>query len=112
MQDKMGNVCNRTINNQEKESFERLGWNKILNIVSEYHTQGKLLEGASIIEVDAILSKWVDIPRNQDELQRIEPWTRYILDSKTYLDIIKLKETLEQVRGMELSSGYSTEFEI
>ena len=78
--------CNHSKTDPIQQHYENKCWENILAIVNEYHTNKKLAPDWSVTSVDALLSKWVDIPRNVDELNRVSIWTRKILDSKSYTD--------------------------
>ena len=70
--------------NKEGEYYEHAGYTLVNKIINNYAKSGKLAEGYSVENVDYILSKYVDEPRNIDGLIRLEKWTKYLLGSKTY----------------------------
>ncbi len=84
---------------KEEESLESSGWTIVRNEIINYHKKGKLADDWTIDSVDAVLSKYIDIPRNIDELRRAKKWAQYLLDRKSYKrnsrlfmkDILKLK---------------------
>ena len=84
---------------KEEDSLESSGWTVVRNEVINYHKKGKLADDWTIDSVDAVLSKYIDIPRNIDELRRAKKWAQYLLDRKSYKkkpnqfmrDILKLK---------------------
>ena len=96
----MGNFL---IKQKKQDLFASQCWKTILEIVNQYNNQGKLIDGWSVIDVDAILSKWVDIPRNQDELNRVIIWSKKILDSKIYNDHIKLMKMIKLLKTNALT---------
>lgn len=70
--------------NKEGEHYEQAVYTVIKQIVSHYAKQGKLAKGYSVENVDAILSKYVDEPRNIDGLRRAKKWTEHLLNTKYY----------------------------
>lgn len=94
--------CNRS---RECNEYESLGWKVILQLVNTYSDEGKLESGWLPSDVDGILSEWVDIPRNLNELNRVEPWARAILDEKAYINNSNLQKKLTELRDLELSGG-------
>ena len=84
---------------KEEDSLESSGWTIIRSEIINYHRKNNLAENWTIDSVDAVLSKYVDIPRNIDELRRTKKWAQYLLDRKSYAksskrfmkDILKLK---------------------
>lgn len=70
--------------NKEGEYYENAGYTLINKIINNYAKLGKLVKGYNVENVDYILSKYVDEPRNIDGLRRLELWAKYLLESKTY----------------------------
>ena len=70
--------------NEEGEYYEHAVYILINNIINHYARSGKLAKGYSVENVDAILSKYVDEPRNIDGLRRAKKWTEYLLNTKYY----------------------------
>lgn len=69
---------------REGDKYEQDGYTLLRHIVDKYEQDGKLAEGYTASKVDAILSKYMDEPRNVDGLQRVNKWTNYLLKSKAY----------------------------
>ena len=69
---------------KEGNFYEQAVYNVIYNVVTNYANQGKLEKGYTRDRVDAILSKYVDEPRNIDGIVRAKKWTEYLLDNKLY----------------------------
>ena len=101
--------CNLSIRKNDTpcptKQYETLGWRLILKLVNTYNDNGQLQPGWSVTQVDAILSKWVDIPRNITELNLVETWARAILDDKAYLDYPTLQKKLIELRDKKLTPG-------
>ena len=70
--------------NKEGEYYDQAIYAIIYNTVNNYARSGKLAKGYSSEHVDAILSKYVDEPRNIDGLIRAKKWTEYLLNTKYY----------------------------
>ena len=70
--------------NKEGEHYEQTVYTLINNIVNNYDRTGKLAKGYSVENVDAILSKYVDEPRNIDGFRRAQKWTEHLLNTKYY----------------------------
>lgn len=70
--------------NKEGEYYEGAVYTVIKQIVNHYATSDKLAKGYSAEHVDAILSKYVDEPRNIDGIRRAKKWTEHLLDTKYY----------------------------
>jgi hypothetical protein len=82
------------------DKYEKDGWNDILSIIKE--REEELDDEWSVKQVDTLLSKWVDQPRNIDELRRVEKWTNIILDNKSYTTNTKFKEMLHSLKHRPL----------
>lgn len=70
--------------NQEGDQYTTDGYSIVRNEIEQYNKMGKLAKGFTVNQVDAILSKFLDEPRNIDGLRRCQKWTKYLLDSQTY----------------------------
>ena len=101
----MGCKSSKSPQDMGLKEYESLGWKLILGLVNIYDQEKKLESGWSVEDVDRILSKSVDIPRNINELNLIETWARAILDEKAYINNTKLQKKLSQLRDMELEGG-------
>ena len=101
----MGCKSSKSPQDMGLKEYESLGWKLILGLVNMYDVDNKLESGWSVKDVDRILSTSVDIPRNINELNLIEPWARAILDEKAYINNTKLQKKLSQLRDMELEGG-------
>ena len=82
------------------EKYESDGWKLILEIIKQRELD--LDEDWTVEQVDALLSKWVDIPRNIDELRRVKNWTNTILDHKSYTTNTKFKTMLQKLKHRSL----------
>ena len=70
--------------NKLGEKYQHDAYTAIKAIVDNYDAAGKLAEGFTASQVDGMLSKFVDEPRNIDGLTRVKMWTYHLLDSKSY----------------------------
>ena len=70
--------------NKLGEKYQHDAYTAIKTIVDNYDAAGKLEPGFTASQVDGMLSKFVDEPRNIDELTRVKMWTYHLLDSKSY----------------------------
>ena len=82
------------------DKYEKDGWKVILSIIKDRELD--LDEAWSVKQVDTLLSKWVDAPRNIDELMRVEKWTNLIIDHKSYTTTTKFKAMLHKLKHMAL----------
>ena len=64
--------------------YEEAAYTMIYHTVNNYANAEKLAKGYSAENVNAILSKYVDVPRNIDGLIRAKKWTEYLLNTKFY----------------------------
>jgi hypothetical protein len=80
--------------------YEQDGWNMLSSIITSRELE--LDENWSVKQVDTLLSKWVDTPRNIDELRRVEHWTNIILDHKSYTTTTKLRAMLHKLKHRAL----------
>ena len=69
---------------KEGDQYEHDGYTVVKHMVDTFAQKGKLEKGYSATRVDAMLSKYVDEPRNIDGLRRVEKWAKHLLESKTY----------------------------
>ena len=69
---------------KEGEYYEQAIYAIIYHTVNNYSNAGKLANGYSAENVNAILSKYVDEPRNIDGIRRAKKWTEHLLDTKYY----------------------------
>ena len=89
--------------NREGEYYERAVYTLINNIINNYANSGKLAKGYSVENVDAILSKYVDEPRNIDGIRRAKKWTEYLLKNKYYaMDNIAFKKEIFKLKHISL----------
>jgi len=86
--------------NVSVDKYENDGWKVILAIIKDRELD--LDEAWSVKQVDTLLSKWVDTPRNIDELMRVEKWTNLIIDHKSYTTTTKFKSMLHKLKHMAL----------
>lgn len=70
--------------NKEGEYYDQAIYAIIYHTVNNYARSGKLAKGYSAEHVDAILSKYVDEPRNIDGIRRAKKWAEYLLKHKYY----------------------------
>ena len=70
--------------NKEGEYYKHTVYTLINKIVTIYDKSGKLAKGYRVKDVDAILSKYVDEPKNIDGLRRAQKWTEHLLNTKCY----------------------------
>jgi len=82
------------------ERYENDGWKLILEIIKKRELD--LNEEWTVEQVDALLSKWVDMPRNVDELIRVRNWTNTILDHKSYTNNTKFQAMLHKLKHRSL----------
>ena len=80
--------------------YEDDGWKLILEIIKKRELD--LDELWTVAQVDALLSKWVDSPRNVDELRRVKKWTDVILDNKSYTSSTKFQKMLHKLKHRSL----------
>ena len=66
----------------EGEKYIYRGYDEVLKVIKKYKTT--LAPGWTVQSVDAAISKYLDEPRNQDEVKRAGLWTQYILHNKAY----------------------------
>ena len=69
---------------KEGRYYEEAAYAMIYNMVNHFANAGKLAKGFSAENINAILSKYVDEPRNIDGLRRTKKWTEYLLNTKYY----------------------------
>lgn len=81
---RISNRLNDVNYNREGEYYEQAVYTVIKQIINKYTAQGKLAKGYNAENVDAILSKYVDEPRNIDGLRRAKKWTEHLLNNKYY----------------------------
>jgi hypothetical protein len=82
------------------DKYETDGWKVILSVISDRELE--LDEKWSVKQVDTLLSKWVDPPRNIDELRRVKEWTNIILDHKSYTTNRKLEKMIHKLKHIAL----------
>jgi hypothetical protein len=82
------------------DKYEKDGWKVMLAVINDRELE--LDEEWSVKQVDALLSKWVDPPRNIDELRRVKEWTNIILDHKSYTTTSKFKAMIHKLKHRAL----------
>ena len=80
--------------------YEDDGWKVILETIKKRELD--LDELWTVAQVDALLSKWADSPRNVDELRRVQKWTDVILDHKSYTSTTKFQKMLHKLKHRSL----------
>lgn len=64
------------------EKYVYKGYDAVLKVITE--NKDRLVPGWSISRTDAVISKFLDEPRNQDEVNRAILWTQAIINNKAY----------------------------
>ena len=100
--------CNHSKPDPTQKMAETKCWETILAIINEYNNKQDLAPDWTVTRVDALLSEWVDIPRNMDELDRVAIWTRNILDSKSYIDYTIFQKHLVQLANTRLNTQHKS----
>ena len=99
--------------NKLGEKYQHDAYTAIKAIVDNYDAAGKLAEGFTTSQVDGMLSKFVDEPRNIDGLTRVKMWTYHLLDSKSYSLRSLLSvfwESHDPTQGMRQGNDVGTQY--